>query len=390
MNFDEQIDRRGTHASKWDNMEKFSGVSADDGIAMWVADMDFRAADCIQDAIRAKTENGIYGYFGDFSEYHAAINWWMENRHDWSVDPSWIFTTHGLCNGLGLLLQTFTEPGDRVALFSPVYHAFERVITSANRNAIPLELDDSSGRYEMDFDKYDAQMTGQEKMLILCSPHNPGGRIWTASELKQVAEFCERHDLLLVADEIHHDLIMPGHQHISMPVAAPEIAHRLIMMTAASKTFNTAGVHSGNVIIPDSTLRRKFAGTMAAFAISNSDFGTIMTTAAYSVAGAAWVDELRKYLDGNRIAFENGIRAIPGLSIMPLEATYLTWVNFAGTGMDMEEVNRRVLGDAKVVPNQGYTFGKGGESYLRFNIGTQRANVTEAVERLQSAFSDLQ
>lgn len=390
MNFDEQIDRRGTHASKWDNMEKFSGVSADDGIAMWVADMDFRAADCIQDAIRAKTENGIYGYFGDFSEYHAAINWWMENRHDWSVDPSWIFTTHGLCNGLGLLLQTFTEPGDRVALFSPVYHAFERVITSANRNAIPLELDDRSGRYEMDFDKYDAQMTGQEKMLILCSPHNPGGRIWTASELKQVAEFCERHDLLLVADEIHHDLIMPGHQHISMPVAAPEIAHRLIMMTAASKTFNTAGVHSGNVIIPDSTLRRKFAGTMAAFAISNSDFGTIMTTAAYSVAGAAWVDELRKYLDGNRIAFENGIRAIPGLSIMPLEATYLTWVNFAGTGMDMEEVNRRVLGDAKVVPNQGYTFGKGGESYLRFNIGTQRANVTEAVERLQSAFSDLQ
>ncbi|MGJ8582573.1 MAG: MalY/PatB family protein [Marinosulfonomonas sp.] len=390
MNFDEQIDRRGTHASKWDNMEKFSGVSADDGIAMWVADMDFRAADCIQDAIKAKTENGIYGYFGDFSEYHAAINWWMENRHDWSVDPSWIFTTHGLCNGLGLLLQTFTEPGDRVALFSPVYHAFERVITSANRNAIPLELDDRSGRYEMDFDKYDAQMTGQEKMLILCSPHNPGGRIWTASELKQVAEFCERHDLLLVADEIHHDLIMPGHQHISMPVAAPEIAHRLIMMTAASKTFNTAGVHSGNVIIPDSTLRRKFAGTMAAFAISNSDFGTIMTTAAYSPAGAAWVDELRKYLDGNRIAFENGIRAIPGLSIMPLEATYLTWVNFAGTGMDMEEVNRRVLGDAKVVPNQGYTFGKGGESYLRFNIGTQRANVTEAVERLQSAFSDLQ
>ena len=390
MNFDDNFDRRGTHSLKWDSMKDFSGVSADDGIAMWVADMDFRAADCIQNALKDKLANGNYGYYGDFSEYHAAINWWMENRHDWSVDPSWIFTTHGLCNGLGLLLHTFTEPGDGVALFSPVYHAFERVITSANRNAIPLELDDSSGRFEMDFDKYDAQMTGKEKMLILCSPHNPGGRIWSKSELAQVAEFCERHDLLLVSDEIHNDLIMPGHTHITMPVAVPDIAPRLIMMTAPSKTFNTAGVHSGNVIIPDPALRRKFKDTMAAFSISNSDFGTIMTTAAYSPDGAAWLDELVKYLDGNRIEFENGIRAIPGLSIMPLEATYLTWVNFAGTGMDMKEVNRRVQTDAKVVPSQGYTFGKGGESYLRFNIGTQRANITQAVKRLQAAFSDLQ
>lgn len=390
MNFDQVIDRRGTHASKWDHMERATGVSPDDGIAMWVADMDFKSADCIQDAVRAMNENGNYGYFGDFSDYKAAICWWMQNRHDWTVNEDWIFTTHGLCNAIGLLLHIFTAPDDGIVLFEPVYHAFARVVRAAGRQVVSCPLKTASGQFEMDFDAYDAKMTGREKMVILCSPHNPGGRIWTVEELKGIVAFCERHDLILVADEIHHDLIMPGQNHTVLPVAAPETVDRLIMLTSPSKTFNTAGVHSGNVTIPDPSLRQRFAATMKAFSVDPSNFGVAMTTAAYSPDGAAWVDELNVYLDGNRALFEQGINAIPGLSVMPLQATYLQWVNFEGTGMGMDDIQKRVAGQAKIAASPGPDFGAGGENCLRFNIGTQRANIEKALDRMTKAFSDLQ
>jgi len=390
MNFDALIDRRGTHSAKWDLMQGLYGVPADDGISMWVADMDFRSPDCVQDALRDMQEHGIYGYFGDETAYHAAICWWMKNRHGWTVDPDWIFSTHGLCNAIGLILQTFTQPDNGVVLFTPVYHVFSKLIRAGGRQVVECPLSNVGGRFEMDFDAYEAQMTGREKLLILCSPHNPGGRIWTADELRQVADFCERHDLLLVADEIHHDLIYPGHKFVPMPLAAPEISHRLFMLTAASKTFNIAGAHTGNVIIPDPGLREKFAATIAALAISPIIFGHATTTAAYSPDGAAWVDELMVYLDGNRQVFDDGVNAIPGLKSMPMQATYLSWVDFSGTGMPMDEIEARVAKTARIAANHGPTFGTGGNQFMRFNIGTQRSRITEAVDRLKLAFSDLQ
>ncbi len=390
MNFDEVTDRRGTHSNKWDDMEKALGVSPDDGIAMWVADMDFRSADCVQRAIRDMLDNGNYGYFGDYSAYKAAIVWWMMNRHGWQVEPDWIFTAHGLCNAIGLALHAFTQPGDKIVLFTPVYHAFARVINAAARDVVECELKNVDGRYEMDFDSYDAQMTGREKALVLCSPHNPGGRVWSRKELVQVAAFCQRHDLFLISDEIHHDLVFPGEKFLPMPLAAPQIVDRLIMLTAPSKTFNTAGTHTGNVIIADPALRQKFAATMAALSVSPSNFGVAMTTAAYSPDGAIWVDELVRYLDGNRQLFDDAINAIPGLTSMKMQATYLAWVDFSDTGMATHEFNARVAISARIAANHGPTFGKGGENFLRFNIGTQRARIVEAVERLQAAFADLQ
>lgn len=388
--FDEEIDRQGTHSVKWDMMESIYGVPSDEGLAMWVADMDFRPPDCVQAAVQRMADHGLYGYYGDDRGYREAICWWMKERHGWTVEPGAIFTTHGLVNGTALCVQTYTEPGDGVVLFTPVYHAFARVIKASGREVVECPLTIQDGRYVMDFDAYDAQMTGREKMVILCSPHNPGGRVWTREELQGLAGFARRHDLILVSDEIHHDLVMPGHTHVPMPLADDSIMDRLVMMTATTKTFNIAGSHIGNVIVPDERLRARFAATMAGLGISPNSFGMFMAEAAYSPEGAAWVDELVQYLDGNRRLFDEGINAIPGLHSMDMQATYLAWVDFAGTGMAAEEYRDRVQQQAKIAVNHGPTFGTGGESYLRFNFATPRARVVEAVRRMQEAFSDLQ
>ncbi len=320
MNFDEEINRFGTHSVKWDMMERLYGVPAERGIAMWVADMDFRPPACVQAAVERVAAHGIYGYYGDDAAYLEAIRWWMETRHGWQINPAHIFTTHGLVNGTGLVVDAFTKPGDGVVLMTPVYHAFARTIRAAGRRVVECPLKQVAGRYEMDFDAWDGQMTGGERMLILCSPHNPGGRVWSEAELRGVADFCKRHDLILVSDEIHHDLVMPGQTHHIMANVAPDIADRLVMMTAATKTFNIAGAHTGNVIIADDALRAAFGTKMMALGISPNTFGLHMVQAAYSPEGAAWVDALNLYLDGNRKIFDAGIAAIPGLASMPLEA----------------------------------------------------------------------
>lgn len=390
MSFDEIIDRRGSHCVKWDMMEQLYGVPADDGIAMWVADMDFRPPEVIRNALRDLIDHGFFGYFGDDSAYREAICWWMQTRHNWTVDPSWIFTTHGLVNGTAMCVETYSDPGDGIVLFTPVYHAFAKVIRAAGREVVECEMPIVDGKYTMDFDTWDAQMTGAEKMIVLCSPHNPGGRVWTRAELQGVADFAKRHDLILVSDEIHHDLVMPGYKHIPMSLVDDSIADRLIMMTATTKTFNIAGSHSGNVIIADPDLRERFAARMMGLGISPNSFGLFMATAAYSPEGAAWVDDLCDYLDGNRKLFDEAVNSIPGLLSMPMESTYLAWVDFAGTGMSATEFTDRVQKDARIAVNHGPTFGKGGDSYLRFNFATPRARVEEACERLKIAFGDLQ
>jgi cystathionine beta-lyase len=389
MSFDEIIDRRGTHSAKWDMMQPVYGVPPEDGLAMWVADMDFRPPAKVLEAIGSMYEHGVFGYYGDDRSYREAIRWWMETRHGWSIDPAQIFTTHGLVNGTALCVDTYTKPGDAVVLFTPVYHAFARVIRAAGREVRELPMTLSAGKYVLDMEAWDAAMTGSETMAILCSPHNPGGRVWSPEELGQIAEFARRHDLILVSDEIHHDLVFPGHTHT--PTAKVDgIEDRLITMTAPSKTFNIAGSHTGNVIIADETLRKRFAARLAALGISANSFGLFMTEAAYSPEGAAWVDELVAYLDGNRRLFDDTVAAIPGLTSMPLEATYLSWVDFEGTGMARDEVLSRVEREAKLACNHGPTFGAGGEHFLRFNLGMPRARIEEACHRLKAAFADLQ
>lgn len=390
FDFDEIIDRRGTHCAKWDMMQPIYGVAPDDGLAMWVADMDFRPPEAVTAALAGELAQGVFGYYGDDRRYKAAIRGWMARRHGWEVDPATIFTTHGLVAGLAIVLDAFSEPGDGVILFTPVYHAFHRII-GANRREIvqsPLVLRED-GRYAMDLEALAGTLTGRERIVVLCSPHNPGGRVWSREELQALADFCRDHDLLLVSDEIHHDLLLSGSRHLPMPLAAPDCLDRLVMLTATTKTFNIAGALTGNVIIPDAALRERFAAAHAASGTSPNRFGAVMATAAYA-EGDAWVDALCAYLAGNAAAFRDGVATIPGVRPMPLDATYLAWVDFSGTGMAPEEFTRRVERDARIAPSHGAAFGKGGESYLRFNLGTPRARIDEAVRRLQAAFRDLQ
>tara|TARA_R110002096_G_scaffold14582_2_gene50595 strand:- start:13550 stop:14737 length:1188 start_codon:yes stop_codon:yes gene_type:complete len=388
VNFDKPINRVNTHSDKWDNMQALYGVDPQEGTAMWVADMDFEPPVAVQDALKTMMGQGVYGYYGDKTDYHNAITGWMDRRHGWTVDPAHIFTTHGLVNATALCLQAFTQPGDGVVLFTPVYHAFARVTKAAGRRVVECELALNNGRYEMDFDAYDAQMDGSETMLILCSPHNPGGRVWSVEELRKVGEFALRHNLMIVSDEVHHDITF-GVKHTPMPLAVPEISDRLVMLTASSKTFNLAGSYSGNVIIADENLRKKFAATMRAMGISANAFGLTMTQAAYN-HGDAWVDALVAYLDENRKILDATMAKIPGVKSMPMQATYLSWVDFAGTGMSKSEYIDRVQNKALIAASHGETFGSGGETFLRFNFATQRAQLIGAMERLEHAFSDLQ
>ncbi|WP_138469663.1 MalY/PatB family protein [Poseidonocella sp. HB161398] len=390
FDFDRLIERRGTNSGKWDNMETLYGVSPDDGLAMWVADMDFATAPVVADALRAMADHGVFGYLASDRDYREAVCWWMRERHGWTVAPEAIFTTNGLCNAVALVLDAYTAPGDEIMLMAPVYHAFAKTIRNAGRAVAERRLAFRDGRYEMDLDAWEAQMTGREKAVILCSPHNPGGRVWSAAEQQALAAFAEKHGLLVISDEIHQDLTYPGALHVPFLKAAPEAAPRSIVLNAPSKTFNTAGLHCGQVIIPDAGLRATFAARMQALALAPSSASLEATRAAYSPEGAAWVDALQAYLEGNRQIFDAGVNAIPGVRSMQLEATYLAWVDFSGTGMETAEILDRVQGRAKIAGNLGTSFGGGGESFLRFNLGTQRVRIEEAVSRLQDAFADLQ
>lgn len=384
-NFDEKINRIGSHSMKWDMLETLYGMKPEDSLSMWVADMDFRPPQSVSDVLQAAVDHGVHGYFGDEREHHQAIINWMQSRHQWTVEADWISTTHGLVQGTALCVQAFTQPNEGVILFTPVYHAFAKIIKANNREVIesPLELD--NGRYEMNLEMLANQLRGHEKLMILCSPHNPGGRVWSVNELKQVAAFCQTHKLTLVSDEIHHDLVYPPAKHTVMANAAPEIIPQLVMLSATTKTFNIAGGLSGNVIIQDAQLRQQFLQAFHASGTSANRYGVLMATAAYQ-GGADWLDQLVSYLDGNRRLLDEAILGIPGLKSMPMDSTYLAWVNFEKTGLSTEKVIDRVEKQAGIATNHGAMFGKGGEGYLRFNFACRRELVEQAIERLQLVF----
>ena len=386
--FDEVIDRRDTHSQKWDDLEKNYGVPADSGIPLWVADMDFRAPPPVNAALQRMVDHGVHGYYGDDTSFRAAMAGWMKRRHDWTIEPEWALQTHGLVNAIAMVIQACSAPGEGVIIFSPVYHAFARIISANDRRMVasPLRIEDN--RFHMDIAALEASLTGDERILLLCSPHNPGGRVWSAEELRDVAAFCERNDIILVSDEVHHDLVMPGHSHHVTACVAPEICDRLVTLVATSKTFNIAGIETGSMLISNPALRRRVAKARSAMSISNNRFGMIMAEAAYQ-DGDEWLDSLLTYLDGNRRALNQGIEGVPGLSVMNLEATYLAWVDFSGTGMAREAFTTR-LKDAGLAPSDGQSFGPEGELCMRFNIACRRALLDEAMGRLADAFSDLQ
>ena len=389
FDFDRVIQRRGTHSSKWDNIAKLSGISAPDAIPMWVADMDFAAPQGVTEALTAEVERGTYGYYADTGSWAEALANWMARRHGLKVDPAWVSPTPGIVSGLGLILQALTEPGDEVVVFPPVYHAFRRIIVDNQRRIFDADLVEANGRYAMDLDTLAAKLTPRTKIVFLCSPHNPGGTVWSPAELQALASFCVKHNLILVSDEIHCDLVFPGARHTPTLTAAPEIADRLITCVAATKTFNLAGAHVGACFTSNTDFKKRLdARIMASGVGSYNSFGMIATEAAWRT-GEAWLDALIPYLARNRDLLHAGIEAAaPGARAMKLDATYLAWIDFAGTGLSPEDASSRVK-KARIFVSPGEQFGPGGTTRLRFNFATPRPILEEAVGRLDEAFRDL-
>ncbi len=391
IDFDRVIDRRGSQAAKWDMAEKLSGIPSRDVIPMWVADMDFAAPPGVTAVLRADIERATHGYYGDpAGSWAGALRDWLARRHDLSIDAGWVSQVPGIVPGLGLIQQAFTDPGDEILFFTPGYHVFPKIIRLNDRTPVASPLKLRNGRYEMDFADVSAKLTARTKAIFFCSPHNPGGTIWTRDEIRTLAQFCERNKLLLVSDEIHCDLIMPGEKHTPALTAAPEIADRLISCFAATKTFNLAGAHAGALVTSNVTLKAKLDARISATGLdSYNSFGMIATQAAWRT-GDAWLDSLLPYLADNRDLFDRRIEAaIPGARSMRLQSTYLAWVDFAAASVPYEDVAQRIKTRARIFASPGPQFGTGGETSMRFNLATPRPVLVEALDRIEMAFADL-
>lgn len=390
FDFDRIIERRGTHSSKWDSIERVSGIKSPDAIPMWVADMDFASPPGVTAALTAEVRRAIHGYYADTGSWAAALVDWMARRHGLRLDPGWVSPTPGIVSGLGLILQAACEPGDEVVVFAPVYHAFRKIILASGRRILNARLVEVAGRYTMDLDALRGEMTPRTKVVFFCSPHNPGGTVWSVDEIRALGAFCAGHGLILVSDEIHCDLVFAGAEHTPTMSAAPEIADRLITCVAATKTFNLAGAHVGACITSNLDLKRRLDARIAASGLgSYNRFGMIATEAAWRT-GEQWLDALLPYLAKSRDLFEARIQAAaPGARAMRLAGTYLAWVDFSGTDLAPEVVAARVNNRARICASPGKQFGPGGETWLRFNFAMPRPILEEALARLDDAFEDL-
>lgn len=390
MDFDTILDQRAAFNTKWMALTDTFGAASDTAIAMSVADSDFRTAPVVQAAMANMAAHGCFPYGADWDGYTKAVADWQGHRHGWDVDPDWIVTVQGLGQGIAMCFDTWTEPGDGIAYFTPVYHEFRNKTLRAERRPVEIPLRLENNRYELDFDAAAAAIDPGVKILLFCAPQNPSGRVWSAAEMRAVAEFAEAHGLILVSDEVHADLVFSGSTHVPMDVAAPKQRNRTVTVTAASKSFNLAGLRIGQAIIPDDTLRAAYKRRLRMLDYSPGTSGIVATKAAYTPDGEEWLKAQVNHLEGNRAVFDAGINAIPGLSSMPLESTFLAWVDFSGTGMTADEIATRIRDDAKIAVSPGASFGSGGEFCNRFNIAMPRSVIEDAVARMKAAFSDLQ
>jgi cystathionine beta-lyase len=389
FDFDSAPSGKGHFTQKWDDMAPLMGVTAEDAIPMWVADMDFCAAPCILQALQTEVDRGFLGYFAQTGRVSDAVTSWMSSRHGWRFDPSALRYSHGVIAGFAMAIDAFSDPGDSIILFSPVYHSFYGKLRAMDRTVLESPLTLTDGRFEMDLDDLATRLTGRERIVVLCSPHNPGGRLWSSDEIRALTAFCEAHDLILISDEIHMDLTFPGNRHVPTAIAAPEARPRLVTLSSASKGFNIAGGETGFIVIEDPALMATFDRTQKNRGGTPNRFGMLMMRAAF-LEGGPWSDAVRAYLADNFALWRDRIGALPGIGVMDMSATYLSWVDFRGTGCTMKEIDTRLGVDARIAKSPGQAFGTGGEGWNRFNLAMPRPRLLTAIERIEEAFADLQ
>jgi len=382
--FDKVIERRNTHSVKWDNLDKSFG--AEDILPMWVADMDFASPKPILESIEKRSKHGIFGYTTRPESLHESIINWVKKRHGWDIKKEWIVYSPGVVTSLNLAVMSFTQPGDSVIIQSPVYPPFFSVVKNNDRTLALNPLIENSGYYTIDFEDLEKHMASGCKMMILCSPHNPVGRVWTRSELERIAKLCEEYQVLLVSDEIHSDLILPGNNHIPIATVSEYIKQNSITCIAPSKTFNIPGLTTSAVIIPNPKLRIAFLKTINRIGIAMSNiFGIVATEAAYT-HGEPWLEDLLKYLDGNIDYLIKYIKTnIPEIKVTKPQGTYLVWLDCRALNMDGKTLHRFMIEQGKIGLNNGLDFGPGGEGFLRINIACPRATLEEGLKRINKA-----
>jgi cystathionine beta-lyase len=385
--FDELIKLKGRNNYKWDGMPIHHGISAENGISMSVAEMDFRPPECIQSALQDRLNHGFFGYDLNTDHFIEALVWWMRTRHDCDIPHEWLIPTSNTMNAIAICIETYTRPGDGIVIFSPVYHQFSNLINKTGRKVVecPLQLHDS--RYQIDFDACEDMLDGTESMILFCSPHNPGGRVWTRSELSNLAALAKQRDLLVVSDEIHQDIVYAGHSHTPALSLSAELNERLITISSPGKTFNLAGLCIGCAIIPSLTLREQFRSRFETTFIAPNSLGLSMAAGAYSPEGADWVDELVAYMTVNKEIFHQAIDESGSATAMPIEATYLSWVSINDNQKDAESLIQKIEQDARIAVCEGSTFGSSSKNFVRINLATQRTQVIEAANRLKAILS---
>jgi cystathionine beta-lyase len=384
FDFDSVIDRHNTNSMKWDFMDSFFSMKG--LLPLWVADMDFRAPDSVIDAVKNVAEHGIFGYSGIPDSYYDALIQWMEQRHRWKIRREWSVFTPGVVPALYMLVRAFTQPGDQVIVQTPVYYPFFSAVQNNNRELLDNPLRLSNGRYFMDIPDLENKLTPRTKMLILCNPHNPIGRVWSKKELYDIGELCLKKKIIVVSDEIHEDIVYPGFTHIPFHSISGEFADNCVVCTGASKTFNLPGLQVSNIIISNQDIRERFQKEVQICGVfSPNIFGIAATEAAYQ-HGEPWLTALLDYLKKNfALLKEFAAQKIPGLNITELQGTYLAWLDFRDCGIPPDKLGTFVREDAGVGLEAGTIFGCKTEGFERMNIACPRSILEEALTRIESA-----
>jgi cystathionine beta-lyase len=390
-NFDEIIDRTNYHSVKWDELKIKFGDIPEDVLPMWIADMEFRSPQPVIEAIKKANEHGIYGYISRPLSYYQAIIDWMEKRHNWKIKKDWITYSPGVVPALSLIIRAFCQPGDKVIVQPPVYYPFFRVIENNGCHIVNNPLKLSNKKYFIDWEDLERKVDDPRvKLLILCSPHNPVGRVWQKEELIILGEICLKHNILVISDEIHADILFKGYRHTPFASISPAFAHNSITCTAPSKTFNLAGLQTSIIIIPNKKYYKIYNNILDSLALDeNNVFGLVALEAAYR-DGEEWLEQLLSYLNENlEFLMKYFKERIPKIKVIKPEATYLVWLDCRQLGFNAKDLNNFMIKKARVALDDGYWFGTVGEGFMRINIACPRSFLEEGLKRIERAVSSI-
>jgi cystathionine beta-lyase len=382
FNFDEIVDRRGTHSVKWDH------CPSNDVIPMWIADMDFKAAPCIIDALKKRLEHGVFGYANVPEEFFTSIINWFDRRHNWRINRDWIEYTTGVVPAIDAVIRATTKPGENVVILTPIYNCFFTCIESNRCTPVEVPLTyNNNYAYTINYKALDEALSDSNtNTLLFCNPHNPAGRVWTRDELLKVNEICLKHGVTVISDEIHCEMMMPGVHYTPFASISQEAQANCITCGSPSKSFNIAGLQAAFIVSSNPSIKASINKALIDNQVcAINPFGLEAFMAAYNY-GESWIEQFNQYIDGNfKLMKEIMENELPNFHITPIEGSYLAWIDVRPTGMTSADVTKKILNDGKVLVNDGAMYGKAGDGFIRINLATQRSVVEEATRRIVKA-----